>query len=173
MPQWQLKPRKNGKHRPGLRALQSQLMPRVRPPACSISFSRWHVRHLQFYHRFDEWKREFQCHAGEPIPTAARSEFRGRSFGRDHTQGLNYGKASAKAEVADNDYADRPDSSKPQHSPIWKHSAVFILETTRRMRPGPCGWTPLRRFVRQPLYQERRDEQQVLQHQQFPTRWNC
>ena len=85
--------------------------------------------------RFDEWKREFNAMLANNPDGSTVPNFEVVRFGRDHTQGLNYGKASAKAEVADNDYAIGRFIETLSNSPIWKHSAVFILEDDAQNGP--------------------------------------
>ncbi len=78
--------------------------------------------------RFSEWKREFDAMLTNNPDGSTVPNFEVVRFGRDHTQGLNYGKASAKAEVADNDYAVGKLVESIRNSPIWAHSAIFVIE---------------------------------------------
>jgi YVTN family beta-propeller protein len=93
--------------------------------------------------RFTEWNREFQAMvANDPantdptkndLPTIPNFEL--VRFGRDHTGGVNAGHASAKAEVADNDYACGKLVEAIRNSKIWAHSAIFILEDDAQNGP--------------------------------------
>lgn len=56
-------------------------------------------------------------------------------FGRDHTQGINANGASAKAEVADNDFAVGKFVEAISKSPIWAHSAIFVIEDDAQNGP--------------------------------------
>jgi hypothetical protein len=49
-------------------------------------------------------------------------------FHHDHTQGVTPGKFTPSAEVADNDYAVGELVETISHSPIWKNTAIFIIE---------------------------------------------
>jgi hypothetical protein len=78
--------------------------------------------------RFSEWKREFDLmHAKDPaggaVPTLTLLR-----LGNDHTIGMKAGKHSPKSTVADNDYAIGQVVDAISHSPIWKTSAIFIIE---------------------------------------------
>jgi YVTN family beta-propeller protein len=85
--------------------------------------------------RFDEWNREFQAMLANDPTGDSVPNFELVRFGRDHTQGLNYDHASPKAEVSDNDYAVGKFVETISHSPIWKHSAIFILEDDAQNGP--------------------------------------
>jgi hypothetical protein len=85
--------------------------------------------------RFDEWNREFQAMIARDPTGDSVPNFELVRFGRDHTQGLNYGHASPKAEVSDNDYAVGKLVEAISHSPIWKHSAIFVLEDDAQNGP--------------------------------------
>ncbi len=78
--------------------------------------------------RFSEFNREFQeMLAKDPTGGAVPSLMMVR-FNHDHTQGFTPGKFSPRAEVADNDYAVGQLVDLISHSPIWTHTAIFILE---------------------------------------------
>ncbi|MFI5156153.1 MAG: alkaline phosphatase family protein [Chitinophagales bacterium] len=74
--------------------------------------------------RFSQWKREFDSllaiHAVPRMNTLR--------FGNDHTEGLTLGHPSPFAHVADNDLAVGEFVEYLSKSPIWKETAVFILE---------------------------------------------
>lgn len=78
--------------------------------------------------RFSEWNREFhqmlaQDPSGDSIPA-----FMTVRLGRDHTMGLNPGFGSPKAMMADNDYAVGQLVEAVSRSPIWKSTAIFVVE---------------------------------------------
>jgi YVTN family beta-propeller protein len=74
--------------------------------------------------RFYQWKKEFDSLlANNSVP-----QFNTMRFGNDHTEGLRKGKPSPYAHVADNDLAVGMFIDYLSHSPIWKESAVFIIE---------------------------------------------
>jgi YVTN family beta-propeller protein len=78
--------------------------------------------------RFAEWKREFSLMlkndpSGNSVPA-----FMTVRFHHDHTQGVTPGKFTPSAEVADNDYAVGELVETISHSPIWKNTAIFIIE---------------------------------------------
>ncbi len=74
--------------------------------------------------RFYQWKREFDSLlANNSVP-----QFNSMRFGNDHTEGLRKDKPSPYAHVADNDLAVGMFIEYLSHSPIWKESAVFIIE---------------------------------------------
>jgi YVTN family beta-propeller protein len=74
--------------------------------------------------RFFQWKKEFDSlltiHAVPQLCTVR--------FGNDHTNGLQLGKSSPYAMVADNDLAVGMFIDYLSKSPIWKETVVFILE---------------------------------------------
>lgn len=74
--------------------------------------------------RFRQWKTEFDS----LLAINAVPQFNTLRFGNDHTEGLRKGKPSPYAHVADNDLAVGLFMDYLSHSPIWKESAVFIIE---------------------------------------------
>ena len=78
--------------------------------------------------RFAEWKREFDAMIANDATGSSVPNFEMVRFGRDHTQGINAGGPSAKAEVADNDYAVGKFVEAISNSPIWSSSAIFVIE---------------------------------------------
>ena len=87
------------------------------------------------YNRFDEWNREFQAMLANDSSGASVPNFEIVRFGRDHTAGINANGASAKAMVADNDYAVGKLVEAISNSPIWAHSAIFVLEDDAQNGP--------------------------------------
>lgn len=74
--------------------------------------------------RFYQWKRDFDSlSAIGKIP-----QFSTIRFSSDHTEGLRKGKLSPIAHVADNDLAVGMFVEYVSKSPIWKETAVFIIE---------------------------------------------
>jgi YVTN family beta-propeller protein len=78
--------------------------------------------------RFSEWLRELtlmlqQDPTGNSVPN-----FMTVRFNHDHTQGLSSGNFTPSAEVADNDYAVGQLVQAISNSPIWRSTAIFIVE---------------------------------------------
>jgi DNA-binding beta-propeller fold protein YncE len=78
--------------------------------------------------RYSEWAKEFaemlaKDPAGNSVPA-----FMTARFMKDHTQGPSSGLHTPVAEVADNDYAVGQLVQTISHSPIWKSTAIFIVE---------------------------------------------
>ena len=78
--------------------------------------------------RFAEWNREFQLMLAQDPAGGAVPALMTVRFHHDHTQGFSPGKFSPRAEVADNDYAVGQLVEAVSHSPIWPHTAIFIVE---------------------------------------------
>ncbi len=53
----------------------------------------------------------------------------------DHTQGLSSGNFTPSAEVADNDYGVGQLVDTVSKSPIWQHTAIFVIEDDARDGP--------------------------------------
>ncbi len=74
--------------------------------------------------RFSQWRRDFDSLlAVKAVPRLSTLRFI-----NDHTEGLRKGKPTPFAQVADNDYAVGLFVEYLSKSPIWKETAVFILE---------------------------------------------
>jgi len=85
--------------------------------------------------RFSEWNREFQAMltqdpTGNSVPT-----FMMVRFMRDHTMGTNPTFGSPKAMMADNDYAVGELVEAVSKSPIWKSTAIFVIEDDAQFSP--------------------------------------
>jgi YVTN family beta-propeller protein len=85
--------------------------------------------------RFSEWNHEFEEYLkrspdGEGVPS-----FMTVRFCVDHTMGTNPGHHSPRAMVADNDYACAQLVEAINHSPIWKSTAIFIIEDDAQNGP--------------------------------------
>ncbi|MBD0296372.1 MAG: bifunctional YncE family protein/alkaline phosphatase family protein [Flavisolibacter sp.] len=74
--------------------------------------------------RFYQWKRDFDS----LLAINAVPQLNTIRFGNDHTDGLRKGRPTPFAHVADNDLAVGLFIEHLSKSPIWKESAVFILE---------------------------------------------
>lgn len=74
--------------------------------------------------RFFQWKKDFDSLlALNVVP-----RFNTVRFGNDHTEGLRKGRPTPFAHIADNDWAVGLFVEYLSKSPIWKETAVFILE---------------------------------------------
>lgn len=74
--------------------------------------------------RFYQWQREFDSLlAAGNVP-----RFNTVRFGNDHTEGLRKGRPTPYAHVADNDLAVGMFVEHLSKSPIWKETAIFIIE---------------------------------------------
>ena len=78
--------------------------------------------------RFTEWNTEFTASlvadpTGNSVPN-----FETLRFMKDHTNGYYPNQYSPQSMVADNDYAIGQFVDRISHSPIWKSSAIFIIE---------------------------------------------
>jgi len=74
--------------------------------------------------RFFQWKRDFDS----LLALNAVPSFNSVRFSNDHTEGLRRGRPTPFAHVADNDYAVGLFIEHLSNSPIWKETAVFIVE---------------------------------------------
>lgn len=81
--------------------------------------------------RFYQWQREFDS----LVKVKAVPQFNSLRFGNDHTQGLRRGSATPFAQVADNDLAVGLFIEHLSKSPLWKESAVFIVEDDAQNGP--------------------------------------
>lgn len=81
--------------------------------------------------RFHAWKRDFdRLLALNQVP-----RFNSMHFPNDHTEGQRLGKKTPFAYVADNDYAIGLFMEHLSKSPIWKETAVFIVEDDAQNGP--------------------------------------
>lgn len=81
--------------------------------------------------RFFQWKRDFDSLlAINQVP-----KFNSIRFGNDHTEGLRAGRPTPFAHVADNDLAVGMFIEYLSKSPIWKETAVFIVEDDAQNGP--------------------------------------
>jgi len=81
--------------------------------------------------RFYQWKREFDSLlAANAVP-----RFNSLRFINDHTEGAKLGSPTPFAHVADNDWACGLFVEYLSKSPIWKETAVFIIEDDAQNGP--------------------------------------
>jgi YVTN family beta-propeller protein len=80
--------------------------------------------HIQDTVRFRQWKQEFDS----LLTAGALPRFNTVRFGNDHTEGMRKGRPTPYAHVADNDLAVGMFVEYLSKSPIWKESAIFIVE---------------------------------------------
>jgi DNA-binding beta-propeller fold protein YncE len=85
--------------------------------------------------RFSEWNREFQEMLKKDPTGNSVPAFMTVRFMRDHTMGLNPGFGSPSAMMADNDYAVGELVEAVSKSPIWKSTAIFIVEDDSQFSP--------------------------------------
>ena len=81
--------------------------------------------------RFYQWKREFDS----LLAQNAVPRFNSLRFINDHTEGLRKGKPTPFAHVADNDWAVGMFVEYLSKSPIWKETAIFIVEDDAQNGP--------------------------------------
>jgi YVTN family beta-propeller protein len=81
--------------------------------------------------RFSQWKRDFDS----LLAAGALPRLNTVRFGNDHTEGMKMGKPSPFAFVADNDLAVGEFIEYLSKTPIWKETAVFILEDDAQSGP--------------------------------------
>lgn len=74
--------------------------------------------------RFYQWKKDFDS----LLAIGQLPHFNSVRFGNDHTEGLRKGRPTPYAHVADNDLAVGLFIEYLSKSPIWKETAVFIIE---------------------------------------------
>ena len=85
--------------------------------------------------RFTEWNREFQLMLKKDPTGKAVPNFMTVRLTDDHTVGANPNKHSPRSMVADNDYAVGQLVEAVSHSPIWKNTAIFIIEDDAQNGP--------------------------------------
>ncbi|MFN9688067.1 MAG: beta-propeller fold lactonase family protein [Bacteroidota bacterium] len=81
--------------------------------------------------RYYQWEKDFDS----LIVNNAVPNFSTIRFGNDHTEGMRAGRPTPYAHVADNDLAVGMFIDHLSKSPIWKESAVFILEDDAQNGP--------------------------------------
>jgi YVTN family beta-propeller protein len=78
--------------------------------------------------RFSEWRREFQMMLDKAPDGAAVPALMFLRMGLDHTTAASSGAHTPRSDVADNDYAIGQVVDAVSHSPIWEHTAIFVIE---------------------------------------------
>ncbi len=96
----------------------------------SPSYTSWDLN-VRDTSRFYQWQKEFDS----LVNAKAVPQFNSLRFGNDHTQGLRRGAPTPFAQVADNDLAVGLFIEHLSNSPIWKESAVFIVEDDAQNGP--------------------------------------
>lgn len=81
--------------------------------------------------RFFQWKRDFDS----LVALNALPSFSSIRMGNDHTEGMQAGRPTPFAHVADNDLAVGMLIDHLSKSPVWKESVVFILEDDAQNGP--------------------------------------
>ena len=81
--------------------------------------------------RFYQWKREFDS----LLAINAVPKFNSLRFINDHTEGARIGRPSPFAHVADNDLAVGMFVEYLSQSPVWKETAIFIVEDDAQNGP--------------------------------------
>jgi YVTN family beta-propeller protein len=102
----------------------------LRGHECSY-FTTFYSNNVRDTTRFQQWKRDFDS----LVAINAVPQFNSVRLGGDHTQGLAVGRPTPFACVADNDLAVGLFIEHLSNSPIWKESAVFILEDDAQNGP--------------------------------------
>jgi DNA-binding beta-propeller fold protein YncE len=85
--------------------------------------------------RFSEWNREFQMMLRKDPTGGAVPNLMFVRFCTDHTAGANPGMKTPRAMVADNDYAVGQLVEAVSRSPIWEHTAIFVIEDDAQNGP--------------------------------------
>ena len=110
----------------------------TRPPRLGSPYPKTVFGHYDEPSRFSEWNREFQlmlaqgqadnaANAASPVDKYV-PQFMTVRLMHDHTQGVSAGHHTPAAEVADNDYGVGQLVQAVSQSPIWKHTAIFVIE---------------------------------------------
>jgi hypothetical protein len=74
--------------------------------------------------RFQEWKRDYsRLVSANKVPSLMLVR-----FGNDHTQGTTPGAPTPSAMIADNDYAVGQLIDTVSHGPLWKRTAIIVIE---------------------------------------------
>ncbi|MEO7801431.1 MAG: bifunctional YncE family protein/alkaline phosphatase family protein, partial [Ginsengibacter sp.] len=81
--------------------------------------------------RFYQWKQDFDS----LVAKNALPQFNSLRFINDHTEGMDLGRPTPFAHVADNDLAVGMFVDYLSKSPVWKESVVFILEDDAQNGP--------------------------------------
>jgi len=98
------------------------------PPSYGCFYHTAAYGHYNMPSRFSEWKREFQEMLAQDPSGNSVPAFMTVRFNHDHTEGYQSGNFSPLAEVSDNDYAVGQLVDTISKSPIWQHTAIFVIE---------------------------------------------
>ncbi|MGA2500843.1 MAG: hypothetical protein ABSH20_24160, partial [Tepidisphaeraceae bacterium] len=85
--------------------------------------------------RFSEWNREFQMMLARDPSGGTVPAFMTIRFCTDHTIGANPTRPTPRSMLADNDYAVGQLVEAISHSPIWKSTAIFVIEDDAQNGP--------------------------------------
>jgi hypothetical protein len=85
--------------------------------------------------RFTEWNREFQQMLKKDPTGGAVPSLMTIRLPNDHTSGANPGMKTPRAMVADNDFGLGQVVETISHSPIWKSTAIFVIEDDAQNGP--------------------------------------
>jgi YVTN family beta-propeller protein len=89
----------------------------------STTYTGWDLK-VKDTTRFYQWRKEFDS----LLRIDAVPHFNSVRMGNDHTEGLRKGRPTPYAHVADNDLAVGMFVEYLSKSPIWKETAIFIIE---------------------------------------------
>ena len=123
--------------------------------------------------RFSEWNREFQemlkkSPGGDAVPS-----FMTVRFCVDHTMGANPSRHSPRSMVADNDYAVGQLVEAVSHSPIWKSTAIFIIEDDAQNGPDHVDAHRSTCYVISPWIKARSVDHTFQNRRACCERWSC
>ncbi|HWB53978.1 MAG TPA: beta-propeller fold lactonase family protein [Tepidisphaeraceae bacterium] len=99
---------------------------RTGDPHCLFGTRTYGQYHLAC--RFDEWDREFELMLHKDPTGGAVPALMLIRLPNDHTEAAKSNSHTPRSYVADNDYAVGEIVQAVSHSPIWKHTAIFIIE---------------------------------------------
>lgn len=91
-------------------------------------FARTEYGRAESRSRFSEWNREFQMMLKKDPSGAAVPNLMLIRLPTDHAVGAKSGKHAPESYIADNDYALGQIVQSVSQSPIWPHSAIFVIE---------------------------------------------
>jgi YVTN family beta-propeller protein len=128
------------------------------PPSYGCLYRNTTYGHYNMPSRFSEWNREFQEMLQQDPSGNSVPAFMTVRFNHDHTEGYTSGNFSPSAEVADNDYAVGQLVDTISKSPIWQHTAIFVIEDDAQDGPDHVDAHRSTAYVISPyIYQGRVD----------------
>jgi hypothetical protein len=98
------------------------------PPGYGCLYNTAAYGHYNMPSRFSEWKREFQQMLTQDPSGNSVPAFMTVRFNHDHTEGYRSGNFTPQAEVSDNDYSVGQLVDTISKSPVWQHTAIFVIE---------------------------------------------